>query len=599
MNTLSSPIQDVPLKGESPHPIVSLESILCTEQLQRRPSRPPDYEKENRALVKLVSALADSPSTIFNTLAETIRDITQCDSAGLSLLTRDGKTPHVEGQRFYWPAICGMWNPHVGGGTPRNFGPCGDVLDQNRTLLFTHFERRYPYLMPVSPAAEECLLVPFYVNGKAVGTIWAIMHSDRRKFDAEDDRIMASLGKFASSAYQSWMHIEELKVEVAEREKAEAEVRKLAQGLEAKIRRLVEANVVGIMMFNLGGAITEANAAFLHMLQFDRDDLASGRVSWADLTPAEWRGHDERAIVEIKTTGSAQPYEKEYFRKDGSRIPVMIGGALFEGSQSDGVAFVLDLSDQKRAQERLEDARRALLTSQTELARITRLTTMGELAASIAHEVNQPLTAVTNNGGACLRLLASGNLDPDVLRRALEEIVADATRASAVITRIRAFIKKAPTERSELNINDVIKEVLALSGHELHNNQVFVDCHLTQTLPHVSADRVQLQQVLLNLIMNGVEAMNGGQPRTLSVDSRSDESGNVSVAVGDSGTGFASDVDRLFTPFFTTKVNGMGMGLTISRSIIENHGGRLSATPNSPHGAVFSFTLPPASERHS
>src|SRR5262245_33952443 len=598
MNTLSSPTQDVPLKGETLHPTVSLESILCTEELQRRPSRPPDNEKENRALVKLVSALADSPSTIFHTLAETIRDITQCDSAGLSLLTRDGKTPHVEGQRFYWPAICGMWNPHVGGGTPRNFGPCGDVLDQNRTLLFTHFERRYPYL-PVSPAAEECLLVPFYVNGKAVGTIWAIMHSDRRKFDAEDDRVMASLGKFASSAYQAWMHLEELKVEVAEREKAEAEVRELAKGLEAKIRRLVEANVVGIMMFNLDGAITEANAAFLHMVQFDRDDLASGRVRWADLTPAEWRASDERAMVEIKATGTVQPYQKEYLRKDGIRVPVMVGGALFEGSQSDGVAFALDLTEQKRAQERLEDARRALHATQAELARVTRLTTMGELAASIAHEVNQPLTAVTNNGSACLRLLASGNLDPDVLRRALEEIVTDATRASAVITRIRTFIKKAPTERSELNINDVIKEVLALSGHELHNNQVFVDCHLTQTLPHVWADRVQLQQVLLNLIMNGLEAMTGGQPRTLSVDSRTDESGNVSVAVGDSGTGFGSEVDRLFTPFFTTKGNGMGMGLPISRSIIENHGGRLSATANSPHGAVFSFTLPPASESHS
>jgi hypothetical protein len=115
-------------------PTAPLESILCTEELQRRPSRPPDYEKENRALVKLVSALADSPRTIFQTLAETIRDITDCDSAGLSLLTKDGKTPHVDGERFYWPAICGMWNPHVGGGTPRNFGPCGDVLDQNRTL---------------------------------------------------------------------------------------------------------------------------------------------------------------------------------------------------------------------------------------------------------------------------------------------------------------------------------------------------------------------------------------------------------------------------------------------------------------------------------
>ena len=153
-------------------PQASLESILCTEELQRRPSRPPDYEKENRALVALMAALADSPSSIFQTLAETILDITQCDSAGLSLLTRDGKTPDGCGKRFYWPAIAGMWNPHVGGGTPRNFGPCGDVLDQNRTLLFRHFERRYPYLVPVSPAAEECLLVPFYVAGEAVGTIW-------------------------------------------------------------------------------------------------------------------------------------------------------------------------------------------------------------------------------------------------------------------------------------------------------------------------------------------------------------------------------------------------------------------------------------------
>ena len=590
---------DVSLNGSIPEGGAPLESILCTEELLRRPSRPPDYEKENRALVRLVSALADSPSTIFHTLAETIADITQCDSAGLSLLTRDGKTPHVDGQRFYWPAICGMWNPHVGGGTPRNFGPCGDVLDQNRTLLFTHFERRYPYLMPVSPAAEECLLVPFYVDGKAVGTIWGIMHSDRRKFDAEDDRIMASLGKFASSAYQAWMHIEDLKSEVAEREKAEAEVRELAKGLEAKIRRLVEANVVGIMMFSLNGEITEANAAFLHMVQFDRDDLASGRLRWAGLTPSEWRARDERAIVELEATGTVKPYEKEYFRKDGTRVSVMVGGALFEGSQSAGVAFVLDLTEQKRAQEKLEHARRALHATQAELALVTRLTIMNELAASIAHEVNQPLTAVTNNGSACLRLLAKGNLDPEVLQRVLEEIVADATRASAVISRIRAFIKKAPTEMYELDINNVIQEVLALAGHELQNNQVLVDCHLTETLPHVRADRVQLQQVLLNLVMNGVEAMTGAEHRTLCLESRTDESGNVLVAVRDSGPGFGSEVDRLFTPFFTTKGNGLGMGLPISRSLIESHGGRLWASANSAQGAVFSFTLPASSESHS
>jgi len=601
MSPVSTSRVNTALEDSIPEAGASLESILCTEELQRRPSHPLDYEKENRALVKLVSALADSPSTIFQTLAETIRDITECDSAGLSLLTKDGKTPDVRGQRFYWPAICGMWNPHVGGGTPRNFGPCGDVLDLNRTLLFKHFERRYPYLMPVIPAAEECLLVPFYVGGKAVGTIWAIMHSDRRKFDAEDDRLMASLGKFASSAYQALVHIEDLKIQVAEREKAEAEVRELASGLEAKIRRLVEANVVGIVMWNFEGAITGANEAFLRMVQYDREDLDSGRVRWTDLTPAEWRGHDERAVAGLKATGIVQPFEKEYFRKDGSRVPVLLGGALFEGGGNDGVAFVLDLTEQKRVQEELQQALQSLYTTQVELARVSRLTTMGELVASIAHEVNQPLTAVTNNASACLRLLANRNLDPEVLRRALEEIVADGTRASAVIAGIRGFIKKAPAEKTELDINEVIQEVLALAGHDLRKNGVSIECQLTRTLPLVRGDRVQLQQVLLNLIMNGMEAMTGVtvQPRALSLESRIDESGNVLVAVRDSGAGLGLEADRLFTPFFTTKANGMGMGLPISRSLIESHGGRLWATANSPHGAVFSFTLPAAGESPS
>ena len=575
-------------------PEASLESILCTEELQRRPSRPPDYEKENRALVALMAALADSPSSIFQTLAETILDITQCDSAGLSLLTRDGKTPDGCGKRFYWPAIAGMWNPHVGGGTPRNFGPCGDVLDQNRTLLFRHFERRYPYLVPVSPAAEECLLVPFYVAGEAVGTIWGIMHDDRRKFDAEDDRVMASLGKFASSAYQAVLHIEDLKFQVAEREKAEAEVRQLASGLEAKVGRLVEANVVGIVLWNLEGAITGANEAFLRMVQFDREDLVSGRVRWTDLTPAEWRGSDQRAIADLKVRRSFQPFEKEYFRKDGSRVPVLLGGALFEGNSNEGVAFVLDLTEQKRVQEMLQQAQQTLYTTQVELARVSRVTTMGELAASIAHEINQPLTAISNNGNACLRLLANSSLDPEVLRQALEEIVSDGSRASAVLARIRAFIKKAPAVKQVVDINDMIQEVLALVGPELRKNRISVERQLTKTLPLVTADRVELQQVLLNLIMNGIEAMAGvtDRPCLVGVQSRIDESGNVLVSVSDSGTGLRSEGDRVFTPFFTTKANGMGMGLSISRSLIESQGGRLWAESNSPHGAVFSFTLP-------
>lgn len=252
-----------------------------------------------------------------------------------------------------------------------------------------------------------------------------------------------------------------------------------------------------------------------------------------------------------------------------------------------GADLIAQGIERKRAQE-------ALQITQAELARVSRLTTMGELAASIAHEVNQPLTAVTNNSNACLRLLAAGKLSPEILHRALEEIVADGTRASAVVTRIRGFIKKEPVEKNRLDMNDVIQEVLTLADRELYENRVRLERQLTKALPLVLADRVQMQQVLLNLIMNGIEAMIPGtdQPRFLWVESRVDESGDILVAVRDSGPGLGSAADRVFTPFFTTKANGMGMGLSISRSLVENHGGRLWALPNSPSGAVFSFTLP-------
>jgi PAS domain S-box-containing protein len=328
--------------------------------LHRRPWRAPDYKKENRALVTLASALADSKSNILQKLAETILETTECDSAGISLLTKND-----DGGKFYWPAIAGIWKPHIGGGTPRNFGPCGDVLDRDSTLLFQHFERRYLYLQPVMPPAEECLLVPFYVGGKAVGTIWAIMHTDRRKFDAEDERLMSALGQFASLAYQTLESIDDLKIQIAAREKAETALRELANGLESKIRRLVDANIIGMVIWNLEGAIIEANEAFLRMVQYGREDIISGRLRWTDLTPLEWRDRAERAVAELQATGIFQPFEKEYFRKDGSRVPVLIGGALFEGSGNEGVAFVLDLSEQKRAEEALRRSEAYLAEAQS------------------------------------------------------------------------------------------------------------------------------------------------------------------------------------------------------------------------------------------
>jgi len=219
------------IESSVPSSQVSLESILCTEELHRRPSRPPDYAMEMSAFVALSNALAESPRTILQTIADTILSVTRCDSAGLSLLTTDDG-----GKRFHWPAIAGRWKPHTGGGTPRNFGPSGDVLDRDTSLLFRHFERRYTYFQPVLPPVAEALLVPFYVEGRAVGTIWAIAHDERRKFDAEDERLLRSLGKFASSACQIVTALNAARFEMARREKAETAL----QLANARLENLIE-----------------------------------------------------------------------------------------------------------------------------------------------------------------------------------------------------------------------------------------------------------------------------------------------------------------------------------------------------------------------
>jgi PAS domain S-box-containing protein len=572
---------DFSLDASIPDGAVPLKSILCTEELHRRPWRPPDYGKENRALVAMASALADSPRTILQTLAEKVLEGLQADSAGLSLLTKDDK-------RFYWAAIAGAWQPHIGGGTPRDFGPCGDVLDCNVPMLFTHWERRYPYLQSATPLAAEGLLVPFYVKDNSVGTIWAIAHHDRHKFDAEDLRLLESLGRFASAAYQTVASIDDLKFQIDEREKAEAEVRELARGLEAKIRRLLEANVVGIVGWNFDGAITAANDAFLHMVQYDREDLASGRMRWTDLTPAEWRDHDERAISDLKATGSFQPYEKEYFRKDGSRVTVLLGGTLFEERGNDeGVDFVLDLTDQKRAEE-------SLRKTQSELAHVTRVMTMGELAASIAHEVNQPLAAIVANGSACLRWLMGDSPNLGEARETAQRIIRDGKRASDIISRIRGLVRKTDPEKTPLDINQAVREVINLTQSEAVGKGVALRTELASELPFVLGDRVQLQQVILNLVMNAIEAMNtvADRPREMLIRSSQHESDQLLVAVQDSGIGIDSqNLGKIFDHFYTTKSQGMGMGLAISRSIVQSHGGQLWAVPNDGPGATFQFTL--------
>ncbi len=356
------------------------------------------------------------------------------------------------------------------------------------------------------------------------------------------------------------------------------------QEREAKIRRLVDSNIVGIVIWDLQGRIIDANQAFLDMVGYGREDLVSGRLRWTELTPAEWRGADEQIIAELKAVGTLQPREKEYFRKDGSRVPVLVARAL-----------VVDMTDRKRAEERLCASERRFLDAQMELVHVNRVTTMGELAASIAHETNQPLASVLANAEAGLRWLNRGTPDLDAARRSLEWIIDDGNRASEVIRRVRGLAKKTDIEKAPLNVNDVVREVVALVQRELTSHRVSLRMELAPALAMILGDRVQLQQVIINLVMNGIEAMQAvaDRPRELVIRSDHDEKQQVLVSVTDCGVGIsAENADQLFNAFFTTKASGMGMGLSICRSIMEAHGGRLWTTANVPHGATFQFILP-------
>jgi PAS domain S-box-containing protein len=441
------------------------------------------------------------------------------------------------------------------------------------------------------PQQTERLILSVAANQASIGLQEAWLRSEQKRVASELDLRVAQRTTELAAANK------ELRKEIADRKHAEEDLR----SSEEKHRVIVEAAHDVVVSMDEEGAILLANPAARRIFGYEPGEIVGKPMTM--LMPEMMRKLHENGFRRYLTTGKRhldwQGVEVTAQRRDGQEFPVEVS---FGEQTSDGhkvfTGFIRDISERKQAEERLRASERNLQMTQAELARVSRLTTMGELAASIAHEVNQPLTAVINNGSACLRLLANNNLEPKVLRGALEGIIADGTRASTVLARIRAFIKKEPAEKSELDINEVIQEVLVLAAHELYENQVLPDQQLETDLPSVLADRVHLQQVLLNLIMNGIEAMAPvtDRPRLLGVQSRLDKSGDVLIAVSDCGTGFGSELDRVFSPFFTTKANGMGMGLSISRSLVESHGGRLWAAPNSPHGAVFSFTLPAAGE---
>jgi C4-dicarboxylate-specific signal transduction histidine kinase len=306
----------------------------------------------------------------------------------------------------------------------------------------------------------------------------------------------------------------------------------------------------------------------------------------------------KRALNEALQTG--RPYDVQYriVRPDGDvRWLHVRDEIVFDPSGRPVRMFgtVQDVSERMEAESLLKENEEKLWQARTELTRVARVTVMGELAASIAHEVNQPLAGVVTNANAAARWLAAVPPNVAEARQAVDRIARDGNRASEVIKRIRALLRKGDSTKARVNLNELIGETLALTQQELTRNQVVLRTELAPKLPLVKADRVQLQQVLINLFVNALDALRAVEagPRILRVRTERPEPGTVRVSVEDSGGGIAPDaIERVFEPFYTTKTQGLGMGLTISRSIVETHGGRLWATSHKTSGVAFEFTLP-------
>ncbi|HUN96616.1 MAG TPA: AAA family ATPase [Bradyrhizobium sp.] len=484
---------------------------------------------------------------------------------------------------------------------------------------------------------------------------------------------------------------------------------------EGRIRRLVDANIIGIFIADRESRILEANDAFLRIVGYEREDLVLGGVRWTELSPPEWRERDQLTRAQLHSTGIVQPFEKEYFRKDGSRVPVLVGVASFKEGSDEGVAFVLDLTERKRAETALRDSEQSLrsvidgipgfvgimtpngeleavnrqileyfgrsleelkdlaligtmhpddlgrfagllkksiaagvpfetearwrrldgeyrwfdlravpsrddsgritrwyfLTTdiedrtqalarlqqmQSDFARMNRVSVMGELAASLTHEITQPIASARNNARAAQNFLEMQPPHLAKVREALSSVVGNVDRAGDIIDRIREQVKKTPPRKEDFELNAAIDEVIELARNVVIKSGVSVQTRLADGLFPIHGDRVQLQQVILNLVLNAVEAMGSVEAgaRELLISTEQDHTG-VLVAVRDSGPGIDPEhLEGVFEAFYTTKPSGVGMGLSICRSIINAHGGRLWAEANDPRGAVFQFTLPGA-----
>ena len=558
---------------------VALRSVLCTDKLYSRPRRAPDYEIENRALVALRQALNDSPDTVLQALVDAILEVVEADSAGVSLLAKDGKS-------FRWPAIAGEWKAHAGGGTPRDFSPCGDVLDRSAALMFNHPERRYAYLATAKPLIEECLLVPFYANGKAIGTIWAIAHDGRRKFDAEDLRRLVSLGGFASSAYQASAaqdDIGSLKNEV------KSELRESEERYRNLFNSMDEGFCVIEMIFDerkrpVNYRFVEVNPSFER--QVGLHDVVGKLV--LDLVPDLEKFWIE-TYAKVALTGEPVQFSSEV---KGLNRWLDIHAARLGGPENRNVAVLFtNITDRK-----LDEAR--ILQMNLDLDRTVQERTQAlmllnqELESfcySVSHDLRAPLRGITSFSQIIQRRFGPA-LDPEA-RRLFERIEHSGRRMSRIID---GLLSLSRLTRGNVTLGQIDISAIARSlGQEMLKDGPArkVDFKIETGLVALG-DEALLRIIFQNLLENAFKFTQGTERSVVAVG-RTPEG---AYFVRDNGAGFDPDFsNKLFLPFqrlhSESEFPGDGIGLATVHRAVQRLGGRVWAESKLGQGATFYFEL--------
>jgi PAS domain S-box-containing protein len=403
-------------------------SAISIAELSRRPSRAPDYLAENRALVALAQKLATSPDDILQELAETALSLCRAHSSGLSLLEGEDKR-----ENFHWRAIAGEWASHVGGGTPREFGPCGTVLDRNVPLLFSHPERDFPYLGKVVPLLEEALLIPFYLGGEAVGTIWVVLHDESRRFDVEDLRVLTNLGKFAAAAYQAVLTLKSKRKADQEAEQTDADMQRFAF--------IVESSNDAIVSKSLDGTITSWNKGAEHVFGYTAEEIIGKHITTLMMPD---RYEEEQSILQRLRRGErVEPFETIRRRKDGSLIHVSVTISPVKNAEGRIIGaskIARDITKGKQAQE-----------------------TQALLLGEMRHRVNN-LFAVTN---ALVGMIAGSVKTPQEMAAAIQARLAALNRAHELT---RPSLINAEAEPSQIMLSTLMRAILAPYASENSDN---------------------------------------------------------------------------------------------------------------------------------